>query len=61
VLFRESEIIIDLMLELIRLGIVALPIHDCVLVQANNAETVKDAMLDTFRAHKGIESSVSIE
>jgi hypothetical protein len=49
------------MLELIRLGIVALPIHDCVVVQANNAETVKDVMLDTFRAHTGIESSVSIE
>jgi hypothetical protein len=31
------------------------------VVQANNAETVKDVMLDTFRAHTGIESSVSIE
>ncbi len=60
-MFLESEILIDVLLELNQKGITALPIHDCVLVKESDAEVAKEVMLRIFNEHTGIEGSVEIE
>lgn len=60
-MFLESEILIDVLLELNEKGITALPIHDCVLVKQSAAEVTKDIMLRVFNEHTGVEGSVDIE
>ena len=44
-MFLESEILIDVLLELNSKGIAALPIHDCILVKESAQKTAKEAML----------------
>lgn len=60
-MFLESEILIDVLLELNEKGITALPIHDCVLVKQSAAEVTNDIMLRVFNEHTGVEGSVDIE
>ncbi len=60
-MFLESEILIDVLLELNKKGITALPIHDCVLVKPSVADIAKDIMLKVFNEHTGIEGSVDVE
>ncbi len=58
--FRESEIMVDILLRLKLMEIIALPIHDAVLVAASCAADAKQVMLDVFFEHVGIHGSVDI-
>lgn len=60
-MFLESEILIDILLELNSKGITALPIHDCVLVKQSDSDTAKGIMLRVFNEHTGVEGSVDVE
>jgi hypothetical protein len=59
-MFAESEILIDVLLELGEQGITALPIHDAVLAPRSKAEIVEEVMVDVFREHTGIEGQVTV-
>jgi hypothetical protein len=61
VFYVESEILVGVLLELIGLGIVALPVHDAVVVAEKDQEEVRDVMLQTFRHHTGIDGEVDID
>lgn len=60
-MFLESEILIDVLLELNSKGIVALPIHDCILVKKSAQETAKEVMLRVFKQHTNLDATVAIE
>jgi hypothetical protein len=60
-MFRESEILIDALLALIDKGVVALPIHDALVVPYSKLALVRDTMLNVFREHTGVEGQVSLE
>jgi hypothetical protein len=59
--FRESQIMVSVLLALIEQRITALPIHDGLLVASQHAETAKSAMLTAFRDATGFEGVVSID
>ena len=52
--FRESEILVDVLLELKKRDIIGLPIHDAVVVAAFKRGEVRDIMLSVFHHHTGI-------
>ena len=52
---------IDVLLNLKDKGIVALPIHDAVIVGQSYKEEVRQVMLSCFLAHTGIEGLVTAE
>lgn len=56
--FTESQIMVDILLKLIDLEVIALPIHDAILVPSSNRDTARQVMLDVFRAHTGTEGVV---
>jgi hypothetical protein len=56
--FTESQIMVDILLKLIDLDVIALPIHDAILVPSSNRDTAKQVMLDVFRTHTGTEGAV---
>jgi hypothetical protein len=60
-MFLESEILIDVLLELNNKGIVALPIHDCILVKESAQKTAKEVMLRVFKQHTNLDATVAIE
>ena len=60
-MFMESEILIDVLLELNNQGIVALPIHDGLLVKPSQQETAKKVMLKVFKQHTNVNATVAIE
>ena len=51
--FEESELIVDVLLTCIDRGIVALQIHDGLLVKHSKAAEVRQIMLDKFEARHG--------
>lgn len=57
-MFKESEIMVDLLLALKQMGIVALPIHDAVLVPEGTEDCVMRVMVDAFQSHTGIQGVV---
>ena len=60
-LFRkESDILVDVLLTLKTQGIVALPIHDAVVVRDDNSDKTEAVMKDIFRAHTGITPVVTL-
>ncbi|MER9225090.1 hypothetical protein NKI39_05450 [Mesorhizobium sp. M0664] len=59
--FIESEIMIEVLLTLKDRGIVALPIHDAVLVPVSVVSMAKKVMLDTFHRHAHVEGTVTEE
>ena len=60
-LFRkESDILVDVLLTLKTQGIVALPIHDAVVVRDDNSDKAKAVMKQVFREHTGITPDVSL-
>jgi len=60
-LFRkESDILVDVLETLRSEGIVALPIHDAVVVRDNNSHKAKAVMKQVFREHTGITPDVSL-
>lgn len=60
-MFLESEILIDVLLELNNKGIVALPIHDCILVKESAQKTAKEVMLRVFKQHTNLDATVAEE
>lgn len=60
-MFLESEILIDVLLELNSKGIVALPIHDCILVKESTQKTAEEVMLRVFKQHTNVNATVAIE
>ena len=60
-LFRkESDILVDVLLTLKTQGIVALPIHDAVVVRDNNSDKAKAVMKKVFKEHTGITPDVTL-
>ena len=60
-MFMESEILVDVLLELNNEGIVALPIHDCILVKESAQKTAKEVMLRVFKQHTNLDATVAVE
>lgn len=58
---RESEIMVAMLLKLQECRIVALPIHDALIVAEDRVEEVRAVMLSTFHAHTGVQGSVQVE
>ena len=60
-LFRkESDILMDVLEALRSVGIVALPVHDAVVVRDDNADKAKAVMKKVFRGHTGIIPDVTL-
>jgi hypothetical protein len=60
-LFRkESNILVDVLLTLKTQGIVALPIHDAVVVRDNNSDKAEAVMKKVFKEHTGITPDVTL-
>ena len=60
-LFRkESDILVDVLLTLKTQGIVALPIHDAVVVRDDNSDKAEAVMKKVFREHTGITPDVTL-
>ena len=60
-LFRkESDILVDVLEALRSVGIVALPIHDAVVVRDDNSDKAKAVMKKVFKEHTGITPDVTL-
>lgn len=59
--FTESEIMVEVLLTLMDQNVVALPIHDAVMVPASKASMAKDVMLSIVRNRTGLEGIVTEE
>ncbi|SJM34034.1 hypothetical protein [Mesorhizobium delmotii] len=59
--FIESSILVDVLLSLRAKGIVALPIHDAVMVPSSKVLVTKEVMLTVFNAHAHVQGTVSVE
>jgi hypothetical protein len=59
--FTESEILVEALLRLVDLGVVALPIHDCIVVAESDLDAAERAMLESFKFHTNQTGRVSIE
>lgn len=59
-MFRESTILIEVLLRLIDLDIVALPVHDAVLVAEQHEEITKATMEDVFLRHTSVSPMVGV-
>ena len=60
-LFRkESDILVDVLLTLKTQGIVALPIHDAVVVRDDNSDKTKAVMKKVFKKHTGSTPDVTL-
>lgn len=59
--YVESEILVDVLLDMRERGLVGLPVHDAVLVPVSTVDQVREIMLDTFSAHTGIHGLVTID
>jgi hypothetical protein len=57
----ESNILVAVLIRLVDVGVVALPIHDCLLVSRSRKEIARRTMLDVFREHTGLEGVVGEE
>lgn len=58
---RESVVILRVLLTLLDSGIVALPIHDAIVVQQSAADHAQGVMLDSFRSLIGTGGVVTRE
>jgi len=59
--FTESNILVDVLLQLIDKGIPAMPVHDCVIVPRSHLSATKVVMQEAFTRHTGLPSSVTEE
>lgn len=59
--FIESQIMVEVLLTLKASGVVALPIHDAVMVPSSKASLAKEVMLDVFKEHAHVEGTVTVE
>ena len=54
-MYRESEILVDALIALIDQGLVALPIHDALVVPSSRMVVTREIMLSVFREHMGVD------
>lgn len=59
--FTESEVLVDALLSLAADGVVALPVHDCIVVAESDAAAAEHAMLASFQYHTKQPGPVDIE
>lgn len=60
-MFLESEVLVAVLLDLIKKGITALPIHDALLVSCDDAQAAEHTMLGIFKDKTGVEGEVSMK
>ncbi|MBU4566376.1 MAG: hypothetical protein KMY53_03450 [Desulfarculus sp.] len=60
-MFRESEILIDVLLQVMEAGVVGLPVFDAVVVPASGKQLTKSIMESVFKQHTGIRGMVEEE
>lgn len=60
-MYQESEILVAVLLKLRDRAIVALPIHDAVIVRKDKIEETREVMLDVFLEKSGVNGGVSVE
>jgi hypothetical protein len=60
-MFIESNILIEVLLALIDRSIVALPVHDALVVSSGHSDEVKAVMLDVFQRTTGVVGKVELE
>jgi hypothetical protein len=60
-MFLESEIMIDVLFQLRNQGVVALPVHDCLIVPQSQEDLARDIMVETFERHVGVDAAVDRE
>lgn len=61
VMFKESEILISILLRLIDSKIVALPVHDALVVSDEDANVARTTMLEVFKEQTGVDGLVNID
>jgi hypothetical protein len=59
--FTESEILVDALLGLVDVDVIALPLHDCILVAESDEAAATAAMLAAFKFHTNQDGRVSVE
>jgi len=59
--FTESEILMEALLTLMRKEVVALPVHDCIVVAESDLEAAREALIDSFKFHTRQAARVSVE
>lgn len=59
--FHESEILVDVLLQLKERDVVALPLHDCVVVPESDAEVAREVMLGVAEWHQKAQFRVTVE
>lgn len=59
--FIESRILVEVLTKLADLGITALPIHDAIMVKAEEQTMATEVMLQVFREVTGIDGLVKVE
>lgn len=60
-MFQESQILVEVLLTLADLGIVALPVHDAVVVKKSDEVTTRRVMEEVFRKHTDLGITVKAE
>lgn len=60
-MFRESQILVEVLLTLADKGVVALPIHDAVVVREADESTTWKVMEEVFKKHTGLDIEVKAE
>jgi hypothetical protein len=59
--YDESQILIEVVMRLLDQGVIALPVHDAVIVARHHQELAKSIMLAVFKEKTGIEGIVNLE
>jgi hypothetical protein len=57
----ESQVIVRSLLRLREMGVVALPVHDSLLVGLSHVTTASEVLKDSFKQLTGVEASVKVE
>ena len=61
VMFVESEILIAVLLQLLERSIVALPVHDAIIVRQDRAPVAMSVMKAVFKEHTGVPAALSCD
>ncbi|GGE92593.1 hypothetical protein CR103_21300 [Massilia psychrophila] len=60
-LYKESQILVEVLTELLRLGITALPVHDAVIVAEHHQDQATTIMLAVFKKQTNIDGVVKVD
>jgi hypothetical protein len=60
-MYHESEILVEVLLRLMDEEVIALPIHDAVIVPSFHAATAQRVMESVFEEHLGVSPIVRVE